>query len=167
MGYWERILSGINAHIKLDCAPENNNFCWINKGIIVADDETGEILEFVKERLDFDELKKAGKINEIIVDKDWPLDSFNECWNMLLAEARRINHGLLVINVNDIKFFDHCWCIKQLAKQEDPALRFNEYVLLVIEDIPWAQVKEYANEHDPGQFEAMLQFYRRVILETN
>jgi hypothetical protein len=38
------------------------------------------------------------------MDKHWPLDSFDECWKMLL----------------------------------------------VIKDIPWTQVKEYANEHNKG-----------------
>jgi hypothetical protein len=53
-----------------------------------------------------------------------------------------------------------------LAKQEDPALKFNEYVLLVIKDIPWTQVKEYANEHDKGEFDAMMDcFYHRVSFE--
>ena len=113
-----------------------------------------------------DELDATGKVNEITVDKHWPLDSFGECWEMLLSEARRINHGLLVVNVNDIRIFDHCWCIKQLAKQEDPALKFNEYVLLVIKDIPWTQVKEYANEHNKGEFGAMMDcFYHRVFFE--
>ena len=70
------------------------------------------------------------------------------------------------MNLRDIKIFNHCWCIKQLAKQEDPALQFNEYVLLVIKGITWAQVKEFANERNKGEFEAMLQFYSRVTFET-
>lgn len=166
MDYWKRILAGINEHIKLDCDRENKDYCWIRRGIIVAEDETGDKLAFVKEHIGFEELKKAGKINEITIDQSWPLNSFDKCWEMLLSEARRINHGLLVVNVNDIRIFDHCWCIKQLAKQEDPALKFNEYVLLVIKDIPWTQVKEYANEHNKGEFSAMMDcFYHRVYFE--
>ena len=164
MEYWKKILTGINAHIKLDCDPENKDYCWIDKGIIVADDETGAKLAFVKEHLGFEELKKAGKVKEITVNK--PFKDFDSCWDKLLSAARSINLGLLVVNVNDIRIFDHCWCIKQLAKQEDPDLKFNEYVLLVIKDIPWAQVKEYTNEHDKGEFDAMMDcFYHRVSFE--
>lgn len=162
--YWKDKLAGIYDHIKRDCAP--GKYGWNRRGIIVADDETGELLALVKEALKYDELDATGKVNEITVDKHWPLDSFAECWEMLLSEARRINHGLLVVNVNDIRIFDYCWCIKQLAKQEDPALKFNEYVLLVIKDIPWAQVKEYANKHKKGEFRAMMDcFYHRVYFE--
>lgn len=166
MDYWKEELTGINAHIKLDCDPENKDYRWIRKGIIVADDQSGDKLAFVKEHLGFDELKEAGRVNEITVDKSWPLNSFDKCWDMLLTEARKSNHGLLVINVEDIKIFNHCWCIKQLAKQEDPDLKFDEYVLLVIKDIPWTQVKEYANEHNKGEFSAMMDcFYHRVYFE--
>lgn len=162
--YWKDQLAEVYEHIKRDCAP--GDYDWNRRGIIVADDETGELLALVKGALKYEELYAAGKVNEITVDKHWPLDSFDECWKMLLSEARRINHGLLVVNVNDIRIFDHCWCIKQLAKQEDPALKFNEYVLLVIKDIPWTQVKEYANEHDKGEFDAMMDcFYHRVSFE--
>ena len=162
--YWTDQLTEVNEHIMRDCAP--GDYDWNRKGIIVADDESGELLASVKEALKYDELDASGKVNEITVDKDWPLNNFDECWKMLLSEARRINHGLLVVNVNDIRIFDHCWCIKQLAKQEDPALKFNEYVLLVIKGISWAQVKEYANEHARGQFDAMMDcFYHRVYFE--
>ena len=91
-------------------------------GIIVADDETGELLSLVKGALKYEELDAAGKVNEITVDKHWPLESFDECWNMLLSEARRVNHGLLVVNVNDIRIFDHCWCIKRRVRCNDGLL---------------------------------------------
>ena len=162
--YWLGQLAEVNSHIMRDCAP--GDYDWNRRGIIVADDATGELLALVKGALKYDELDAAGKVNEITVDKHWPLDSFDECWKMLLSEARRINHGLLVVNVNDIRIFDHCWCIKQLAKQEDPALKLKEYVLLVIKDISWAQVKEYAQEHNKGEFDAMMDcFYHRVYFE--
>lgn len=158
---WKVELAEVYEHIKRDCAP--GDYDWNRKGIIVADDETGDLLASVKEALKYDELEAAGKVNEITVDKHWPLDSFDDCWNRLLTEARRVNHGLLVVNVNNIRLFNHCWCIKQLAKQEDPSLKFNEYVLLVIKDIPWAEVKKYANEHNMGEFNAMMDcFYHRV-----
>ena len=118
--YWKDQLAEVYEHIKRDCAP--GDYDWNRRGIIVADDETGELLALVKEALKYDELDAAGKVNEITVDKHWPLDSFAECWNMLLSEARRINHGLLVVNVNDIRIFDHCWCIKRRVRCNDGLL---------------------------------------------
>ena len=153
-------LEEVYEHIKRDCDPEYRS--WVRNGIIIANDETGELLTLVKEALKYDELDAAQKVNEITVDEHWPLNSFDKCWNMLLAEARRINHGLLVINVKDIRIFKHSWCIKQLAKQEAHDLKFNEYVLLVIKDIPWTKVIEYANRHSQGEFNAMMQFYSRI-----
>lgn len=164
MEYWKEILTGINAHIKLDCAPDNKEYRWIHKGIIVADDESGEKLAFVKEWLGLEELKNAGKVREITVNK--PFKGFDDCWDTLLSAARSINHGLLVINVSDIKLFDHCWCIKQLAKQEADDLHFDGYVLLVTKGFSWEDVVKYANERNKGEFEAMLQFYSRVRFET-
>jgi hypothetical protein len=159
---WKEDLAAVYEHIKHDCAPDDYDNGYNRKGIIVADDETGELLTIVKEALKYDELDAAEKVNEITVDEHWPLNSLDRCWNMLLAEARRINHGLLVINVNDIRIFKHSWCIKQLAKQEAHDLKFNEYVLLVIKDISWTKVKEYANKYNKGQFDAMMQFYSRI-----
>lgn len=162
--YWQGQLAEVNGHIMRDCAP--GDYDWNRRGIIVADDKTGELLASVKDALKYDELDAAGKISEITIDQNWPLNSFDKCWDWLLAEARRINHGLLVINVEDIKIFNHCWCIKQLAKQEDPDLRFNEYVLLVIKGISWDQVRKYAIEHNKGEFDAMMDcFYHRVSFE--
>ena len=146
-------------HIKHDCDPEYNGLS--PRGLIVVDDETGELLASVKEALKYKELVEAEKVNEIIVDEHWPLNNFDKCWQMLLAEARRINHGLLVVNVNDIRIFKHSWCIKQLAKQEAWDLGFNEYVLLVI-NTPWTKVKDYANKHSAGEFDAMMDFYDRI-----
>lgn len=159
---WKEDLAAVYEHIKHNCAPDDYDNGYNRKGIIVADDETGELLTIVKEALKYDELDAAEKVNEITVDEHWPLNSLDRCWNMLLAEARRINHGLLVINVNDIRIFKHSWCIKQLAKQEAHDLKFNEYVLLVINDTPWTKVKDYAKKHNAGQFDAMMQFYNRI-----
>lgn len=152
----------IYEHIKHDCDPEDYDNGYNRKGLIIADDKTGELLASVKEALNYEELVAAEKVNEIIVDEHWPLNNFDKCWQKLLTEARRINHGLLVVNVNDIRIFKDCWCIKQLAKQEASDLGFNEYVLLVINDIPWTKVKEYAMKHNSGEFDAMMQFYRRI-----
>ena len=159
--YWKDTLAAVYEHIKNDCDPDDYDH-WNRRGIIVADDETGEMLTLVKEALKYDELAAAGKVNEITVDEQWPLGSTEKCWAKLLAEARKINHGLLVVNVNDIRIFNkHTWSIKQLAKQEDDST-FNEYVLLVIKDIPWTKVKDYAKKHNKGQFDAMMQFYNRI-----
>ena len=152
----------VYEHIKHDCDPKDYDNGYNRRGLIVADDATGELLASVKEALKYEELVEAEKVNEIIVNEHWPLNNFDKCWQKLLAEARRINHGLLVVNVNDIRIFKHSWCIKQLAKQEAPDLKFNEYVLLVIKDIPWAKVKDYAKKHNAGQFDAMMQFYNRI-----
>ena len=160
--YWTDMFKSVYEHIKHDCDPEDYDNGWSRRGLIVADDETGELLASVKEALKYEELVAAEKVNEIIVDEHWPLNSFDKCWQKLLAEARRINHGLLVVNVNDIRIIKHSWCIKQLAKQEDRDLEFNEYVLLVINDTPWTKVKDYANKHNAGQFDAMMQFYNRI-----
>lgn len=159
---WKEDLAAVYEHIKHDCALDDYDNGYNRKGIIVADDETGELLASVKEALKYEELVAAEKVNEIIVDEHWPLNSFDKCWQKLLAEARRINHGLLVVNVNDIRIFKHSWCIKQLAKQEAWDLEFNEYVLLVIKDISWTKVKEYANKYNKGEFDAMMQFYSRI-----
>ena len=159
--FWTDALEAVYDHIKHNCDPDH--YCWWGtRGLIVADDETGELLAAVKEALNYEELVAAEKVNEIIVDEHWPLNNFDKCWQKLLAEARKINHGLLVVNVNDIRIFKHCWCIKQLAKQEARDLEFNEYVLLVIKDIPRSKVKDYATKHNEGEFNAMMQFYYRI-----
>ena len=163
--YWKERLDLINQHINLDCDPENHDYCWISKGIIVADDATGEKLAFVKENLRTNELAKVGKVNEIMVNK--PFKDFDDCWDTLLPAARTAKHGLLVINVNSIDLFNYCWCVKQLAKQEDPALEIDCYVLLVLNGRSWNEVKAYASKQNKGEFDAMLQFYRPVIFETH
>ena len=43
---------------------------------------------------------------------------------------------------------------------------FNGYVLLVIDkSISWEDIKQYSEEHNKGDFEAMMQFYRCVRIE--
>ena len=160
--FWTDALEAVCEHIKHNCDPDH--YCWWSgRGFIVADDKTGELLASVKEALKYEELVEAEKVNEIIVDEHWPLNNRDKCWQMLLAEARRINHGLLVVNVNDIRIFKHSLCIKHLAKQEAWDLGFNEYVLLVINDTPWTKVKDYANKHSAGEFDAMMkEFYNRI-----
>lgn len=161
--YWKEHLAEISEHIMRDCAP--GDCAWNRKGLIVADDKTGEVLASVKDALKYDGLKAAGKINDITVDKSC-MDTLDKCWAMLLTEARKINHGLLVIKVKDDKLFRFSWCIKQLAKQEDPTLGFDGYVLLVIEDTPWDQVRKNASDYNKGEFDAMMGFYHRIVFEN-
>ena len=165
--FWKEMCTAVYNHIKHDCDPDDHDNGWCNRGLIVADDETGEMLAFVKEALKYDELVAAGKVNEITIDEDWPLSNLDKCWLRLLAEARKINHGLLVVNVNDIRIFKNSWYIKQLAKQEAKDLQFNEYVLLVINNIPWTKVKDYAKKYHAGEFNAMMHFYHRIMPEED
>lgn len=42
---------------------------------------------------------------------------------------------------------------------------FKGYVLLNIQDISWDEVMNYANQHNSGQFDAMMHFYRRIVMK--
>ena len=132
---------------------------WHRKGIIVTDDPTGVMLADIKKALDYNALVAAGKVNEISVSRSYPLNSFDECWKTLYEEAQKVPDGLLHIWVNDIKLFEYCWTVKQLAKQEDVDLHFKGYVLIVVKFDKWEEVKKYAEEHNKGEFDAMRQFY--------
>ena len=187
----------------------------LKKGIIIADDQNGKKLALIKNELKYAELKEAGKVNEIAIDQSWDIflratnahedDNYLEYWNKLVLAAYKANHGLLVINISNIKVFGHCWHLKQLAKQEreiqlwsnsfdiensteaefiafakktaaefgEPlttdqlfelieGFMFDGYVLLVINDLIWDDVKKHATLTNCGQFEAMMQFYHRV-----
>ena len=159
--YQKEEFAQIGEHIMHDCAPGNNN--WHRRGIIVSDDPTGEMLADVRKALKYNDLAAAGKVHEITTSIDWPMDDLDECYNRLKAEAQKVNHGLLVVWVNWIDLFKNCWCLKQLAKQEDPDLEFKGYVLLVVKFDKWEEVKKYAAEHNKGEFDAMMDcFYQRV-----
>ena len=128
MTYYEEKFQWISEHIQLNCDPNNKDYAGINKGHIIVDDENGVKLALVKNWLNYGNLSTLGKIHEITIDKSW--DSFFrrnerpdrvlflECWNKLVTAAYKANHGLLVINISNIKIFKHCWDLKQLAKQE-------------------------------------------------
>ena len=47
--YWTDQLAEVKEHIMRDCAP--GDYDWNRRGIIVADDKTGELLASVKEAL--------------------------------------------------------------------------------------------------------------------
>lgn len=96
----------------------------LRRGYIIADDESGEILDFVKKSLGYDNLKAAGKVHEITVDQTWDHNlrvkdgmCGREAWNELVAAAYKANHGLLVITISNIKIFGQCWKLKSLIKK--------------------------------------------------
>lgn len=167
MNYWKERLSYISEHINIDCDPNNCDYIWMRKGLIVADDDNGQKLSFVKENLKYAVLKAAGKVNEICIDDSWPLDSLGQCWEKLLDEANKVTTGLLFIHICDVKIFSHCWCLTQLAKQESSSLKFKGYVLLSVEgvpgeNLPWSFAKMLAEEDNKCQYKAMMQFYSFV-----
>ena len=199
--YYESIFSTVASHILNPDGMEDGDKLYyqgLRKGCIVADDDSGKVLKFVKKGLRYEELVSAGKVYEILINDTWA-DALQKkgqmsgrgAWNELIAAAYRANHGLLVIHITNIEIFGHCWKLKQLAKQENemvawsPESRsditsldcefineiiperfpFDGNVLLVIEGIGWVRVKEYAVEHNKGEFDAMMQFYSRVRME--
>ena len=199
--YYESIFSTVSNHIlNPDGMEEGEKLYYqgLRKGCIVVDDDSGEVLKFVKKGLRYKELIRAGKLYKILINDTWSRSlqnkgqtSGHEAWNNLIAAAHRANHGLLVIHITNMEIFGHCWDLKQLAKQEydlvfsEPQSHsdvtpidcefingliperfpFDGNVLLVIDGIGWDRVKEYAKEHNSGEFDAMMQFYSRVRIE--
>ena len=125
-GFWRCRLSDIYTHIKSGMAETENPHC--RKGIIVEKDaDTESRLDFVKDYLNVSELEKAGKVSELTIDASWTAgivpssrnETSRDCWNKIIAAAYKANDGLLILNVSNMKLFEHCWWhIKQLAKQE-------------------------------------------------
>lgn len=121
-------LIGVYNHIMSGFDKSRYEYTGFKKGMIVTGDETGKLLTFVKENLKYDNLKLEGKITELNIDASWTdamtksqtnVDA-REAWNRMVAAAYQANHGLLVLNITNIKLFELCWHIKQLAKQEKP-----------------------------------------------
>ena len=134
-----------------------------HRGMIVADDDSGEVLDSVDRILHFEIMKQDGKYHEITIDNNWPFDNVEALENILIDAARKANNGLLRINATELRLFEACPCnlIKELAKQE--RIRFDIYVLLVIKGISWKEVEDYASKHSEGQFEDMMrQWYQRI-----
>lgn len=140
------------------------------KGIIVTDDGIHLDSNFVKEHLKYDELKQKGKVNEITIDRSWPLNNELDgeeyaLWKRLVVEAEKIKQGLLVINICDVNLFKHCRDLKQLVKQEK--LDFSGYVLLMIKDMDWEkEVKKFIkdlNDDNRMEFKLMMQDYYQLI----
>lgn len=136
------------------------------KGVIVTDDGIHLDSNFAKEHLKYDELKQKGKINEITIDRSWPLNNeIDSLWKKLKSEAGKVKQGLLVINVHDINIFKHCWDLKQLVKQEK--LDFGGYVLLVIKDMDWEkEIREFVHKPEDDnscEFKIMMQEFYKLI----
>lgn len=164
-------LSEVYDHIMLNCI--SGQYDWNRKGIIVADDENDGILNFVKTSLNFDDLKVAGKVNEITVDNSWtPYMRTSgemqalECWNKLVVAAYKANHGLLVINVSNIELFAHCWQLKQLAKQENPLVlwpalgkSFKHYTKEELQTL-WEDIKRKYNHLDADKIIELIEGFK-------
>lgn len=127
--YYSKILSSVSNHILNPgrmAEGEELYYQGQRKGFIIADDDSGELLRFVKDSLRYNDLVKANKVYKITIDDTWDdalkkkgQMSGREAWNELIAAAYKANHGLLVIHVSNIEIFSHCWKLKQLAKQEN------------------------------------------------
>ena len=75
------MFESVYEHLKHDCDPKDYDNGWGYRGLIVADDETGELLASVKEALKYEELVAAEKVNEIIVDEHrFSLKGCNSDW---------------------------------------------------------------------------------------
>lgn len=153
--YWKEYLSEVYDYVIRPMT--------FHRGMIVADDESGEMIDSVKEILHVEMMKQRGKYHEITIDKNWPFNDNKLFRSNLFESAENANEGLLRINVTDIRAFDdfHCRLIKELAKREE--INYDIYILLVIKDHSWKEVVDYAAKHSKGQFEDMMsQWYRRI-----
>lgn len=142
--YYGTVFSIISDHILTNRQKEiddknykDYDYHGLRRGWIIADDESGEVLDFVKKNLGYDNLKAAGKVLEITIDQTWDHDlrkkdgiPGREAWNELVAAAYKANHGLLVITISNIKIFGQCWKLKHLIKhyEDDLALEPTEPV---------------------------------------
>lgn len=163
-------MNAVYDHIMHDCTSESGPWCGEighNKGWLLAGDEAGELLAEIKEHLKYDELKTAGKVCELTVDEIWPLDTLDDCWRKFaqtLIAMPSVKHGLLVVNISDIRVFAYCWCLKQLAKQEKYTEHFFEgHVLINVKGINWSDAEAYAHEHCDDEFQAMMTYYQWVV----
>lgn len=159
---WKDDLSNIYKNL---CNHENRRMSF-RRGIVVADDEFGDLLNDVNSILHFEQIKQLGYYNEITIDKHWPFNDDDLFRGKLIEEAERTNGGLLRINITDKRVFDefHCKIIKELSKREEDDFNLDIYVLLVIKGLTWKEVEDYAAKHSMGQFNDMMsQWYRRIM----
>jgi len=161
-------MEAVYDHIMHDCTSESGPWrgeIANNNGWLLVDDEAGEVLSSVKEYLKYNELKALGKICELTVDNSWPLGNLDDCWRKFehtLIATSGAKHGLLVVNINDIRVFAFCWCLKQLAKQETFDHIFNGHVILNVKGINWNDAEDYAHEYCDGEFQAMMTYYQWI-----
>lgn len=125
---YEDTFSIISDHILSYPQERRHGF---RRGYIIADDQSGEMLDFVKKNLRYDALNRAGRVHEITIDDSWESAlrkkgsiQGREAWNRLVAAAYKANHGLLVITISNIKMFGQCMKLKNLIKlyEDDRAL---------------------------------------------
>lgn len=174
MTYYEEKFQWISEHIQLNCNPNNKDYAGINKGHIIVDDENGVKLALVKKWLNYNNLSTLGKVHEITIDKSWDTffrrteahknNHYLECWNKLVTAAYKANHGLLVINISNIKIFEHCWHLKQLAKQEREmplwpkySYDFDNYTQVNIKEFRDDTEKEYGGRLTPEQLVELIE----------
>lgn len=184
-------LDDIKQDIANDCV-RNIECKWLNKGVIIEDDDNHNIVNLAKVYVGYDELKSKGKVKEITIDESCDRlmhasEDDPDCrklWNWLVRAAYAANHGLLVINISNIKVFGHCWKLEQLAKQEKPlylwpgpdddffgynAPRFNfhGYVLILLRNITFAEAAKYAeHEINLSMYKAMMEYYSRYRIKN-
>lgn len=118
--YRKEYLAEIGKHILSGCLGETELIC--RKGIIAEK----ENLDFVKDNLDFTKIVTSHCVCELNIDDSWlqlmtvseSNEYVKEFWNRIVRATNRIRNGLLVLNVSNMKAFECCWHLKQLAKQE-------------------------------------------------
>ena len=180
--YFRELLDSIREHIDLQCVPDAN-YNFIDKGVIIQEDNDHNNWNFVKECLGYDELVKNGKVIELSIDETWNSSmketaknpDARDFWNKLVKGAYKANHGLLVININNIMAFGHCWKLKQLVKQQAPLelwpaahdrieewktqFNFDGYVIMILNGFSLQDARKYADQRiNASEFDALTHY---------
>lgn len=95
------------------------------------------------------------------------IEIFGHCWKLKqLAKQETELVAWEPTTRDDIAPVDYRFFKKDPIIDIPEKFMFNGYVLLVIDkSICWEDIKQYGEEHDKGEFDAMMQFYRRVGIE--
>ena len=171
--YYRTVFSIISDHILTNSQKEiddknyrDYDYHGLRRGFIIADDESGEVLDFVKKSLKYDDVKAVGKIHEINIDQTWDHDlrkkdgmQGREAWNELVAAAFKANHGLLVITISNIKIFGQCWKLKHLIKHYE-----DELPLEPIEPVSREKIAPIDREFIKGNVPLEVMFDGNVLL---
>lgn len=180
--YFRELLDSIREHIDNQCVPDAN-YNFIDKGVIIQEDNGHDNWNFVKECLGYDELMKNGKIVELSIDETWNSSmketaknpDARDFWNKLVMGAYKANHGLLVININNIKAFGHCWKLRQLVKQETPLelwpeahdrivewktqFNFDGYVIMILNGFSLQDARKFADQRiNASEFDTLTHY---------